>query len=170
MQTKMFSVVSSPMTAKLPDLTRTAAIGTSGSGKTVFATALTATLKSQLIELDLLYLDAGRNQPSDARFIEQVTKEIEEPIWVFDGNHAAVRNHIWRRATAIIYLDYPLSTVVWRQSKRIVQNLWHNSGPSGPLWQTLFNPRSLLWWAIRSHGDRRRRYLRYFGGKNSATQ
>ena len=150
------------MAAKLPDLTRTAVVGTTGAGKTVFASALAAALQTPLIQLDVLHADVGWVQRTDAQFVDQVVEEVDKPHWVFDGNHAAVRDHVWRRCTTIIYLDYPLSTVLWRLGKRLIDD----SGPSESIWRTLFNPRSLLWWGIRSHGDRRRRYRRYFGAKD----
>ena len=152
--------------AKLPDLTRTAVVGTTGAGKTVFATALATALQAPLIELDVLHTNADWSLRTDAQFLDQVIAAIDESPWVFDGNHAAVRNHIWRRATTIIYLDYSLPTILWRLSKRTIQRLRLATGHRESIWEFFFSPRSLLWWAIRSHRDRRRRYHRHFGEKN----
>ena len=79
-----------------------------------------------------------------------------------DGNYSVVRDVVWPRATAIVWLDYPFPLTFWRLFRRTIgravrrTELWNGNRES--LWEHLFTRDSLLLWAIQTHWSRRRRY------------
>jgi len=90
-----------------------------------------------------------------------VAAAIAEDSWVVDGNYSAVRDLVWGRADTIVWLDLPLHTVVWQVVRRTVVRL----GRAEVLWgtnreslRTAFSRDSIIWWAISTHGRRRREY------------
>ena len=56
-------------------------------------------------------------------FVQTVRAIAERPRWVIDGNYSAVRDMIWRRWSAIVWLDYSFARVVAslrRTARRII--------------------------------------------------
>ena len=55
--------------------------------------------------------------------------------WVIDGNYSAVRDIVWDRAEAVVWLDFPLRTVLWRyaiRTRRRIrtgEELWRDRQP-----------------------------------------
>lgn len=75
------------------------------------------------VELDNLYwLPNWTPRPTD-EFRELVTRAVEGDRWVLDGNYAGVRDLVWRRATAVIYLDVPLPVLWGRLAKRTLTRI-----------------------------------------------
>lgn len=99
-----------------------------------------------------------------AEFQRRVEEVVQAPTWVVDGNYTAVRNVIWERADAVVFLDLPLHVVLCRLVPRTVRmvvgrtELWNgNREPVSNLWS--FNPeRSVIAWSITHHAEYRRRY------------
>ena len=114
--------------------TRLVVVGTSGSGKTTMATRLARVL-------------AVAATTGDG--------------WVVDGNYSAVRDVVWPRATAIIWLDYDrgvvMRRVLWRSVERAVTRrpLWNDNRERASEWLAPDHP---IRWAWRTHADRRVRF------------
>ena len=96
------------------DLRRVAVVGTSCAGKTTFAAALAAQLQVPHIELDALHWRAGWVPAPGEVFRQAVATAVAAERWVSDGNYGVVRDLVWGRATAVVWLDYPFATVLWR--------------------------------------------------------
>ena len=96
------------------DLRRVAVVGTSCAGKTTFAAALAAQLQVPHIELDALHWRAGWVPAPSEDFRQAVATAVAAERWVSDGNYGVVRDLVWGRATAVVWLDYPFATVLWR--------------------------------------------------------
>ena len=94
------------------NLARVVVVGTSCSGKTTFACRLASTLRMECVELDSLYWGPGWTPRPD--FEQDVLAVARRPRWVIDGNYARVRDIIWRRSTAIAWLDYSFARVFSR--------------------------------------------------------
>lgn len=139
---------------------RIAVVGTSCSGKTTLAGRLARVLGRAHVELDALYW--GPNWSARPEFARLVEEAVGADEWVVDGNYRNVRDVIWRRATAIIWLNYPF-TVVFRQALtrtvvRLVSQEPLYNGNRESFRRAFLAADGIPWWVIRTHGSRRREY------------
>ena len=142
---------------------RIAVVGNSGSGKTTVAARLARALGCPHVELDALYWGPNWTAVPVEEFHRRLDQRLSEPAWVADGNYwgSSAGRHI-RRAQTLVWLDYPLRTILWRLLLRIIrrgltrEELW--SGNREVMWRHFFTRDSLLLWALGSHGRRRRLY------------
>jgi adenylate kinase family enzyme len=139
-------------------------VGTSASGKTTFARALAARLAVPWVELDALHWEAGWTEADDAVMRERVRRAIAGDGWVVDGNYSAMREIVWARAQAVVWLDFPLRTVLRRYGSRTWrrlrsdEELWPGTGNRERLSMHLVSRDSLLWWILSTYRRRRREY------------
>jgi adenylate kinase family enzyme len=136
-------------------------IGTTGSGKTTLARTLSRIGGVRHIELDMLmYRDNWKAIPVE-HFVEQVAAIAESDSWLIDGNYASVRRLTWERADLVVWLDYPLGIILGRLLKRSFLRLLRSSdlgNNNREQFRRLFGRRSIVLWAIRSHGPLRKEY------------
>jgi adenylate kinase family enzyme len=139
---------------------RVVVVGTSGSGKTTFARRLAGKLGTRCIELDALYWGSGWTPRSD--FEQQVLLILQQPGWVIDGNYSLVRDAIWRRSTAIVWLDYSFPRTFLQAVRRTVHRVASGellySGNRESLRAALFDMEAPLWLVMRTYRRRRREY------------
>jgi adenylate kinase family enzyme len=141
----------------MPDLTRVVVVGTSGSGKTTFARHLAESIDSPHVELDALHW--GPNWTVRADFLERTRDAAAEPAWVIDGNYEVVRDIVWSRATAIVWLSFSFGLTFTRAVRRTAQRvitgerLWW--GNRETLRNAVFARDAIPWWVIRTHRKRR---------------
>ena len=151
------------MTASL-DLARVVVVGTSCAGKTTLARRLAGILGSEHVELDSVYW--GPEWTPRLDFIQTVLGIAQEPRWVIDGNYSAVRDIIWRRSSAIVWLDYSFARVfsqaLRRTARRIITRERLYSGNRETIRTALFDTYGIPWWVIRTHGKRRRDFPELF--------
>jgi adenylate kinase family enzyme len=146
---------------------RVVVIGSGGAGKTTFAAALVTKLSVPHVELDALYwgpnwTGAGGSPEGDAVFRERITAATASGAWVADGNYSIARDLLWPKAETIVWLDYPLSFVLyrllWRTVRRMLTRevLW---GTNRESFRLLFLSRdSLLLYVLKTQGRRRRQF------------
>lgn len=138
-------------------------VGTTGSGKTVFARELAARLGYPYFELDALYWGPNWTEPSREMFRERVQQALTGDRWVVDGNYSKVRDIVWDRAETLVWLDYPLWLILWRLFARTVSRvfvrheLW--SGNRESFRDAFLSRNSLFVWALQTYGRRRRDYV-----------
>jgi adenylate kinase family enzyme len=145
---------------------RIAVVGATGSGKTTLATELAARLHIPHIELDALYWQPDWVEADWDEMRRRVDELTRLPAWVTDGNYNFCRDLIWERAEAVIWLDFPLALCLWRLWRRT----WARIFSREPLWGTnverfwpqFFSRDSIFYWALRTFGERRRRYTALF--------
>jgi adenylate kinase family enzyme len=141
-------------------------MGVSASGKSTFARDLALRLGVPHIELDALYWEPGWTAAPNEVMRTRVAAATAGDAWVVDGNYAVVRDIVWQRAQAVVWLDYPLSTVLWRYAtrtrRRIRQReeIWPGTGNRERLSMHLFRRDGLLWWILTTYHRRRREYPR----------
>ncbi len=93
--------------------TRISVIGSSGSGKSWTASRLAERLALSHIELDSIRHGPNWTETPDDEFRIIVEQHALADRWVIDGNYTSfVRDLIWDRATGVVWLDYPLPTVM----------------------------------------------------------
>ncbi len=90
---------------------RTVIIGNSGAGKSALAESLAALIHAPVVDLDLLHWEGdgyGRKRDEDAA--RQMVLEISaQPIWIIEGVYGSLAEVALRRATALVWLDFPWS-------------------------------------------------------------
>ena len=148
-------------------LRRVVIIGTSGAGKTTLARCLAARMGVRHIEFDA-YRHGPNWTPTPNRVLRQnVAKDIAADGWIADGNYTVVRDIVWTRATAIIWLDYAFPVVFWRLFWRTMgrcvkrTELWN--GNREKLWWHFFTKDSLFLWAFQTHWSRKKELIAAFG-------
>ena len=141
---------------------RVAVVGTTGSGKTMLARALSRRLAIPHVELDSLYWDEAWTPAPTEEFRRRVGQAVSAKRWVMDGNYGVVRDIVWGRANAMVWLDYPLPVILIRLLKRTVrralthEELWNGNRER---FDTAFLSRdSLFLWALKTYRRRRREY------------
>lgn len=139
-------------------------VGTSCSGKTTFARRLATILGTPCFELDALYWGPGWTRRPD--FHQEVLAAAQQPRWVIDGNYSSVRDIIWRRCTAIVWLDYSFARVFSQALRRTVRRVVNRErlygGNRETLGNALFDPEAPLWLVVRTHGKRRGEFPELF--------
>lgn len=162
----------SPATAiKYENLRRVSVVGTSCSGKTTFAKNLASILGSKHIELDAIYwLPDWIERPQD-EFLDLVKNETLAERWVCDGNYTRVREAIWERTTAIVWLDYSFPRTVYRAmnrtTRRIISGERIFSGNRETFKMAFMSRDSILLWVLTTYFERRRRYAELLRKENS---
>lgn len=148
----------------LPQPPRIHVIGTTGAGKTTFASALARHLAVPHIELDALNWRPQWEQTPTDEFRAHVAQALADETWIADGNYSKARDIIWARANTIIWLDYPLALILRRLLIRTIrrglthQELWGGNHES--LGRTMFSRDSILLWALKTYRRRRTEYAR----------
>ena len=148
---------------------RIVVVGTTGSGKTTVARQLAEHLGVLHVELDALNWDPGwvdLNQTDREEFRKRVSKAVAGDAWVADGGYSSVRDLVWSKATAVVWLNYPLWLILWRLLKRTVRRVVTKE----PLWQgntesfrrQFLSTDSILLWALKTHGRRNRSFRQAF--------
>ena len=145
-------------------LARVVVVGTSCSGKTTFARRLASILGAPCFELDSLYWGPGFTVRPE--FQQEVLAAAAQSRWVMDGNYSRVRDIIWRRSTAIVWLDYSFGTVFSRALRRTVHRIVTGErlygGNRETIGSAVFDMEAPLWLVIRTHGKRRREFPELF--------
>ena len=150
--------------ARAHRLSRVVVVGTSCSGKTTFAGRLAGILGTVHVELDALYWGPAWTPRADFR--EQVLSAAQQPTWVIDGNYAVVRDLIWRRCTAAVWLDYSFARVFSRAIRRTIGRVMTAEPLYGGNRETiagaLLDREAPCWLVLRTHRRRRREFPRLF--------
>jgi adenylate kinase family enzyme len=90
---------------------RTVIIGNSGSGKSTLAEAIASLVHIPVIDLDLLHWEAGgygvkRNEEVARKMALEASNQ---PRWIIEGVFGWLAEVALRKATALIWLDFPWS-------------------------------------------------------------
>jgi adenylate kinase family enzyme len=137
-------------------------VGTSGSGKSTLAAQLAEHLGYAHAELDALNWLPNWQMSAVEDFREQVDAVASRERWVIDGNYSAVRDLVWPRADAVIWLDRPFHVVMGRIIWRSFLRGWHNrelwNGCRGSLRRSFFSRESVILWAAQTWKKRHREY------------
>jgi len=137
-------------------------VGTSGSGKTAFASRLAGRLNIAHAELDSLFWGPNWSGTPDNEFRRKVGAVVQGPEWVIDGNYTRVRDLIWPRAEVVIWLDYRLCVILFRVTRRTLwriftrEMLWHGNRES--VRASLLSKESIILWSLRTYRRRKREY------------
>lgn len=113
------------------------------------------------VELDALYWGPNWTARSAEEFAGSVERATAGSTWIVDGNYSTVRPLVLERATAVIWLNLPLSTLLHRAVKRTFwrfvtrERLFNgNREPVLGFLHSYWIP----WWVLRTCGERQREY------------
>ena len=146
---------------------RVVVVGTSCSGKTTLARQLAGVLGSPHFELDGIHWMSGWRERSVDEVRRMAVEAAGAERWVMDGNYSAVRDIVWGRATAVVWLNYPFRVVLWRAltrtTRRVITQEELFSGNREGFRQSFLSRDSIILWAITSYRRVRREYRRILG-------
>jgi len=138
--------------------------GVTSSGKSTLAEKLSKRFDLSYIELDALYWEPNWQAAPLEVFRARVEKATQAEKWIVAGNYHVVRDLIWTKAETIIWLDYPLPTVLWQLTRRTFRRWWTQE----LLWGTnherfwthfkLWSTDSLYLWLKKTYWRRKREY------------
>jgi len=143
---------------------RLVVVGTTSSGKSTMAEILSRKLNLDFIELDALHWEAKWMEAPDDIFRQRVETAISSDRWVIAGNYHSVRDLIWPRADAVIWLDYSLWTIFWQLTRHTLKRWWAQELLWGTnrenLWThfKLWSQDSLYHWLFKTYWRRKREY------------
>lgn len=143
---------------------RIVVVGTTSSGKSTLASQLAEKIGGDFIELDALHWEPNWVEAPDEVFRKRVETAIESAAWVVAGNYRVVRDVIWQRAEAVIWLDYPFHIVFWRLLTRTIRRSFHQeelwNGNRENFWAhlKLWSDESLFHWLFKTYWRRKREY------------
>jgi len=137
-------------------------IGTTSSGKSTLARRMSERLGLDFIELDAIHWQANWTPISLEGFRERVETGTNSPSWVVAGNYHVVRDLIWPRAEAVVWLDYSFPVVFWRLLARTIRRGWTKeelwNGNREKFWWhlKLWSDESLFYWLFKTYWRRKR--------------
>ncbi|HEX7171947.1 MAG TPA: adenylate kinase [Candidatus Limnocylindria bacterium] len=136
-------------------------VGTSCSGKTTLARDLAGRLGLPHVELDALFWGTDWTPVPPQTFRTRLRDALAADAWVADGGYASIRDITWSRADTIVWLDYPMRTVLARWARRTISRIrtreefWPGTGNRESVRNALRRD-GLLWWILSTHRRRRR--------------
>ncbi|MBV2358090.1 adenylate kinase [Streptomyces sp. J2-1] len=131
--------------------------GVTGAGKSTLARTLSTRLHLPYHEMDALYYD-GPDWTRNKNFTAQVEAITTHPHWIIDSlGYPEVRDLLWTRADTVIWLDYPMRTVMPRILRRSLHRtltrepLYGGNRETWHAWLTKDHP---AWWSWTQHTTR----------------
>jgi hypothetical protein len=104
-------------------------IGATGAGKSTLAEQVAARLALPYVPTDPLYWAENWRRVPLAEVHSRIALLTAQPQWVLDGNFDDVREVVWARADALIWLDYPCC-VTWSRLVRRNISWWFSGTPT----------------------------------------
>jgi len=139
-------------------------VGVTSSGKSTLAETLAKRFDLNYIELDALHWEPNWQSAPLEVFRARVKEAVQADRWIVAGNYRSVRDLTWPRAEAVIWLDYPLMTVLWQLTRRTFQRWWTQELLWGTnhenLWThfKLWSEESLVHWLFKTYWRRKAEY------------
>jgi adenylate kinase family enzyme len=143
---------------------RVSIVGVSGAGKSTTGRAIAEVLGVEFTELDSVFHRPGWTHPDDEEFRDLVRELAAGERWVIDGNYSAVRDLVWAKADAIVWLDPPRGVATARVLRRTLrrvttrQELWNGNREH---WTNLLRPdpeQNIVLWSWTRHPVYAERY------------
>jgi adenylate kinase family enzyme len=141
---------------------RIVVVGVTSSGKSTLAENLAKRFDLNFIELDALNWETNWQMAPLEVFRSRVEEATRGGKWAVAGNYHTVRDLIWSQAEVVIWLDYPLLTVLWQLTRRTFRRWWTQE----LLWGTnrerllthfkFWSQDSLFHWLFKTYWRRKR--------------
>ena len=141
---------------------RIVVIGTTSSGKSTLAEKIAKRFDMDFIELDALHWEPNWQGAPLEVFRARVETATQAERWVVAGNYHVVRDLIWPKAEAIIWLDYSLWRIFWQLTRRTFSRwrtqelLWGKNREPLLAHLKIWSPESLFHWLFKTYWRRKR--------------
>ena len=142
-------------------------MGCSGSGKSTLARSIHRKTGIAWLELDALQHQADWKPLAPEAFRARVSEFMDlNPDWIVDGNYQTVADLVEDECTDVVWIDVPLSRVVWRLALRSLRRivlrteLWNGNRESLRALLSRDPGESVILWAIRTHDGYSERFER----------
>ena len=141
---------------------RVAILGSSSCGKSTLAAQLAVILGYPHVELDSFRFLPGWQVRPNEEFRARVDAATSQPCWVSDGNYRVIQDLTWGRADTIIWLDYRLSLILWRLTRRTIgrtvnrTELWNTGNRDNIFKHFRLSDESLYYWVFKTYWRRKR--------------
>jgi adenylate kinase family enzyme len=148
-------------------LKRVNVVGSSGCGKTTFSKLLASKLNVPQIELDELYWGPNWKPVPDEILFEHLEKALSQENWVLDGNYSRTAPIKWKKVTAVVWLDYSYSRILFQVTRRSLTNiisgreLWQSNRNKETFSMTFLHKDSILLWTLTNLGKIKKQYEIY---------
>ncbi len=158
---KMASLAITNSMSSLP-YRRIVVIGTTSSGKSTLAKRIAKRLELDFIDLDALHWEPDWKEASLEDFRERVQQATKSERWIVAGNYHVVRDLLWPKAEAVIWLDYSFWRIFWQLTRRTCNRWWTQeelwNGNRERLWPHLkiWSDESLFRWLVKTYWRRKR--------------
>ncbi len=147
---------------------RVVVVGVTSSGKSTLAEKIARRFDLNYIELDALNWEPNWQAAPLEVFRARVEKATRSEKWIAAGNYHVVRDLLWPKAEAVIWLDYSLGRVLWQLTRRSLTRwrtqelLWGTNYE--PIWThfRLWSKDSLYNWLFQTYWKRKREYPMLF--------
>lgn len=140
-------------------------VGGPGAGKSTLGERLAQRLGCPFVEMDALFWEDDWTEAAPDVVRERVRIATAGNSWVMAGNYSRTRDVFLPRLHCLVWLDYPFRVSFWWLFKRTLrrvstrERLWGTN--NFERWSNFYSRDSILWWAIRTHRAKRRRYSAY---------
>jgi len=139
-------------------------VGTTSSGKSTLAQRLATQFGHDFIDLDSLHWEPDwKEAPLDV-FRKRVERATQGEKWIIAGNYHAVRDLVWTKAEAVIWLDYSMWRIFWQLTRRTFSRWWNRELLWGTNYENLWthlkvwSDESLFHWFFKTYWRRKREY------------
>jgi adenylate kinase family enzyme len=143
---------------------RIVVVGTTSSGKSTLAKQVSDQFGHDFIELDALHWEPNWQQAPPDVFRARVEKAAQAEKWAAAGNYRTVRDLLWPRADAVIWLDYSLPFIfgrLWNRSWRrwrSQEELWNGNREEIGMHLKVWSQESLFHWLFKTYWRRKREF------------
>ncbi|HXD10343.1 MAG TPA: hypothetical protein VN653_09800 [Anaerolineales bacterium] len=147
---------------------RTVIIGSTSSGKSTLAEQIATRFELEFIDLDALHWEPNWTEAPLEVFRERVSRATQAPTWVVAGNYHVVRDLVWPRAQAVIWLHYSLPRIFWQLTRSTFTRWWRKELLWGTNYENLathfrvWSDDSLYYWLFKTYWRRKREYPELF--------
>ena len=139
-------------------------VGTTSSGKSTLAKEIADRFGHDFVDLDALHWEPNWTEAPIEVFRERVEKAMQAAKWVVAGNYHVVRDIVWPKAEAVVWLDYSLWRIFRQLTRRTFTRWWKQELLWGTNYENLWNhlklwsDESLFHWLFKTYWRRRREY------------